>query len=169
MTRTLITAALATAMLAAPATADQLARAVGVEPGVYSTAELSLIRKAQEENDDLLYRTIVERAETRGAEVLSTQSIGASAGAGAGQAQLAPSLGVEPGAHSFAELARLKTAAVENDHQRIALVTEGSSEALSTQSVGTSTGKAQLARSLGVDPGDHSAAQLVRMHIDAHD
>ena len=169
MTRTRILAAAAVAVaatIAAPALAnDQLARSLGVEPGAHTTAELSLMRKAQEENDDLLHRTIVERAEGRGAEVLSTQSIGVSAG----HAQLARSLGVEPGTHSLAELTRLKTAMEEDDRQRIDLITEGGDEVVSTQSVGTSAGKAQLAASLGVNPEDYTTAQLAKMHIDAHD
>ena len=52
MTRTLI-AALAAATFAAPALAnDQLARSLGVEPGVYTTAELIQLKDAAEVSDN---------------------------------------------------------------------------------------------------------------------
>ena len=115
MTRTLITAALAAATLAAPAVAnDQLARSLGVEPGVYSVSELAQLKTAIEENNDQRVDLITGGT----GEVLSTQSPAGDFGAGQSD-QLARSLGVEPGVYSLSELAQLKTAMEENDHQRI--------------------------------------------------
>ncbi len=89
---------------AAPAFAnDQLARSLGLEPGVYSPAELAQIKGAIEnrETDNSFH---VQQLIGRGnSGVVSTQSVG-----GAGNAQLARSLGLEPGVYSDAELARIK-------------------------------------------------------------
>ena len=50
MTRSLVLAA-AVAALALPAAADQLAQSLGVPPGIYTTAELALMREARQEHD----------------------------------------------------------------------------------------------------------------------
>ncbi len=55
---------------------DQLAKSVGVEPGMYTTAELMWLIKAGEESDFALEQHILGG----GAEVVSTQSYGADDG-----------------------------------------------------------------------------------------
>lgn len=113
--RTLVLAALAGGLaLPALADTDQLARSLGVAPGLYSTAELSLLRQAREENDALLERRILAGAGDAQVGFLSDHSLGAEAPAaaaagatGAGHDQLAASLGVDGGAYSTAELAAM--------------------------------------------------------------
>lgn len=61
MTRSLALAA-AAAMLALPAGADQLARSLGVPPGVYTTAELILMRQARQDHDPQRRDWVVDRA-----------------------------------------------------------------------------------------------------------
>lgn len=168
MTHELIPAAIAAAMLATPALAsDQLAAATGVEPGVYSTAELVQMVQALEENDAQAYRFVKERD----AEIVSSQS--PSGEARPRNDQLAASAGVEPGIYSTAELTQMISALEENDSHAYRFVRDGGSEVVSSQSPGSvrsaNAGKNQLAASLGVDPDDDTLGQLAGMYIAAHD
>jgi hypothetical protein len=79
----------------------QLAAAAGVEPGVYSTAELMRMIAALEENDPQTYRF----ARDGGAEVVSSQSPDGIRPASAGKARLAAALGVEPDDYTINQLA----------------------------------------------------------------
>ena len=98
MTRIALTSALAIA-IAAPAFADtQLERQLGVEPGVYTSAELAAIKGSYD--SDTGYNFPV-----RGG-VVSTQSVGISAG----HAQLAAQLGLDANNYSVTELAAIKGA-----------------------------------------------------------
>lgn len=113
MRRTLTLAALA-ATLAMPALAnDQLARSLGVAPGVYSTAELSLLRQAREDHNTLLERRILESADVAQVGFLTDYSLGAERSAapaatvGAGHDQLARSLGMNGDDHTTAELSAM--------------------------------------------------------------
>ena len=113
MHRTLIASALAALALAAPALADeQLARSLGVEPGAYTLAELSLLRQARQENDAPLARRIEAGASADASRSsLSTFGIGTprTEGPSAGAArhrQLAASPGLDPAEHSLADLAQ---------------------------------------------------------------
>ena len=163
MTRNFIAAAIA-AVIAAPVMAsDQLAHAAGVEPGVYTTAELTRMIRALEENDATTYRFVRDS----GAEIVSSQS----PAIGGGTSQLARAAGVEPGTYSTAELIRMGRALEENDHSEYRFVRDGGMEVVSSQSPGArpSAGKAQLAAALGVDADDYTLGQLAGMYIDAHD
>ena len=161
MQRLILTAALALGTALPAAANDQLARSLGVEPGAYTTSELARLKTATEEND----HQRIDLITGGGSDVVSTQSVGV----GAGQAQLARSLDVEPGAYSLAELAQLKTAMEENDEQRIDFITDGGGDVVSTQSVRVRYGQDQIAASLGVDAEDYTAAELARMFFDAYD
>jgi hypothetical protein len=163
MTRTFIAAAIATAIAAPAMASDQLAHAAGVEPGVYSTAELTRMIRALEENDAQTYRFVRDG----GAEIVSSQS----PAIGGANAQLARAAGVEQGVYSTAELTRMVRALEENDARTYRFVRDGSMEIVSSQSPGTSPsdGKARLAASLGVDADDYTLGQLAGMYIDAHD
>lgn len=142
MKRIVLTTAIALG-LAAPAFAnDQLARSLGVEPGVYSTAELAKIKNASEltGND---------------ARVFIGDSLGFAATDNAGAVQLANSLGVAPGDYSVAELAILKQAAEKTDNE--SRVFFGDSLGFAATS---NPGADQIAASLGVEPGKYTVAQL---------
>ncbi len=139
--------------LAAPALAEpQLARSLGVEPGAYTNVELIQLRRAIEENDDQLIELIT------GGDVARTVN-----GASAGQAQLARSLGVEPGAYSTSDLIALRSALEENDDQRVRDITN--TDVVSTQN-GVSPGQAQLASTLGVDADAHTTASLALLYLE---
>lgn len=128
MTRRLVIMAIAAATLAAPALAnDHLARSLGVEPGLYTTAELARMRTAAEENDTLTYRTIERRGlERTGSPFLASRNTPSDWRPGAATSEVP---------------------------------TAGSTHA----------GKERLAAAMGVDPDDHSMAELAAMFIDAHD
>lgn len=73
--------------------------------------------------------------------------------------QVALSLGVEPGQYSQAELARLKGAKDAGEWDQVAaLKAMFDSDVVSTQSVDD-----QIARNLGVEPGQYSQAELARI------
>jgi hypothetical protein len=168
MTRMFIAAAIATTAFATPTLAsDQLAAAAGVEPGVYSTAQLIQMISALEEGDTAAYRFVRDG----GGEVVSSQS--PFGDAQPRNAQLAAAAGVEPGAYSTAELARMIAALEENDSQTYRFVRDGGAEVVSSQSPDgirpASAGKARLAAALGVEPDDYTINQLAGMYIGAHD
>ena len=70
--------------------------------------------------------------------------------------QLERSLGVEPGVYSFSELAAIKGSFDTDTGYNI----PEAGSVVSTQSVGSSGAKAQLAASLGVNAEDYSFAEL---------
>ena len=88
--------------------------------------------------------------------------------------QLAASVGVEPGRYTLTELVELKAAMDDDDATRIAFLTRDRRALTSTQSIdpapsqgtGISPGQRQLARSMGVDPAEYSAAELAAMKLD---
>ena len=113
--RALALAALA-GTLAAPALAnDQLALSLGVQPGVYSTAELSLLRQAREDENPVLERRILEAAGAGQVGFLSDHSLGAEEAApaaapatlGVGHDRLAASLGLDGDAYTTQELSAI--------------------------------------------------------------
>ena len=162
MKNLIITTALALAV-AAPAFAnDQLARSLGVEPGVYTTADLATIKGVREGGvtTDRETANVLQILFSQG--VVSTQSMGAS-----GNAQLAQSLGLNAGDFTTAELATIKGVVEQratDDAGSIAYLTgHGGNGVISTQSVGISAGHAQLASNLGLDPAEYSFAELAEI------
>ena len=119
MFRTLAIAAIAAALAAPAFASDQLARSLGVEPGVYSTAELAELKHARANDDHATVFEITRRGGTEVGRGVSSKSFDA------GSAQLARSLGVEPGRFSTAELATLKSAVDSDDHSTIRFILDG--------------------------------------------
>lgn len=74
-----------------------------------------------------------------------------------GEAQLAAAVGVEPGAYSASELARLETFQRENDAQGIEVILSRSNAAVANTDT---VGLRQFALTLGVEPGKYTAAEL---------
>ena len=133
--RTALAAAAALA-IAAPATAaTQLERTLGVEPGAYSTAELLQLRSAIDDNEQHRIEYILEQQGR--ADAAATRS--------------ATSL-------TTAERTVIGSALENNDFTRARFVAENG---LDTEADVSDAGKAQLATSLGVDPVEHSLAELV--------
>jgi hypothetical protein len=140
---------------AAPAFANaQLARSLGLEPGVYTIAELSAIKGATEERATDNRDFVASLVARTGGGVVSTQSVGASN-------QLAANLGLDAGDFTAAQLATIKGVteerATDNRDFLASLVSRTGGGVVSTQSVGASS---QLAANLGLDGRDFTAAQL---------
>ncbi|MEL6169169.1 MAG: hypothetical protein AAFR35_10790 [Pseudomonadota bacterium] len=155
MKTTVIASVLAVA-LAAPAFAnDQLSRSLGVEPGALTVSELAVLKNAID-NDDNNVQFDAIRAGLTG-DVVSTQSFGAAA-------QLAASVGVEPGALSVQELAVIKNATDNADDNRALASIRGAltGDVVSTQS-GISAGHAQLAAQFDVDPTVYSVTDILEL------
>jgi hypothetical protein len=103
MIRIILRSALALA-IAAPAFAnDQLAQNLGLEPGVYSNAELATIKGVREGASNSDADTAASLEALYADSVISTQSVQGSSGN-----QLARFLGVDPADYSMAELAVMK-------------------------------------------------------------
>ena len=81
---------------------DQLARQLGVEPGVYTLAELTEIKAAQDDNDPLRLKAAMGRA--GGDVIVSTQSIAPVAGM---NEQLGRAIRVDSTDYTTSELAAL--------------------------------------------------------------
>lgn len=153
MKRTLIASAPALALvaaLAAPAFADsQLENTLGVEPGVYTTAELVAIKGSRDSDTGF-------NIPNRDGAVVSTQSTGFSAS----HIALANAVGVNPADYSTAELVGIKGSF---DSDTGFNVSERGG-VVSTQSVGISAGHAQLAANAGVNAADYSVAEILALN-----
>lgn len=158
MKRIILTTALALAV-AAPAFAnDQLARSLGVEPGVFTSAELATLKGLRDSgvSKDRETANVFEGIFSRG--MVSTQNVGAS-----GNVQLARDLGVNAGDFTAAELATIKGITEQratDDADFFRYVSDHANGVVSTQSFGISAGHAQLANDLGLDADEYSLAEL---------
>ncbi|MEQ3625225.1 MAG: hypothetical protein ABNH26_10950 [Celeribacter sp.] len=158
MTTNFITAGIAAlvTLTAIPASADtaQLARSVGVEPGVYSTAQLVELQglTAEEGNQFRVNQILSNPAGNTATRDTTTARIG-------NTAQLAASVGVEPGTYSLDQLTALVGAQGEGDEQaRVNALREGDAATATS-----STNAVQLAASLGVEPGAYTLNQLTQL------
>jgi hypothetical protein len=158
--KTLTLATFVALAAAAPSFANtQLARALGIEPGTLSTAELATLKGLREGGASTDRDTADTLAALFSRGVVSTQSVGA-----AGNVQLGASLGLVPTAYTTAELATIKgiteeRATADASHAAF-LAAQGSNGFASTQSVDTAGRHAQLASLLKVDPSNYSLAEL---------
>ena len=132
MKRFALTSALILAFAAPGFANEQLARNLGVEPGVYETHELIQLAQAREDGN----RTLEAYILGGGAEVVSTQSFETTVS----NDQMARSLGVEPGMYSTPELILLAKAREDGDKMREKHILGGGVEVVSTQSFGYSAG-----------------------------
>ncbi|MCR8724030.1 hypothetical protein [Frigidibacter sp. ROC022] len=138
----------------------QLALALGVEPGVYTTDQLIRLNNARQENDAETTRFILA---SPGGYLSSTDSATVSPG----EAQLALSLGVEPGAYSLADLTRLEQARQDNDAETERAILTG--EVHNPVSEAVTPAKEQLAATVGVNPADYTLAELTAMNAALYD
>lgn len=147
------------ASLAAPAFAgsgkDQLAALAGVTADNYSVSELVRLDAAEKSGDATTSNYI--KAAANGNVISSQSSISA------GQAQLAASVGVEPGALTQAQLIQLDQALRDGDATKANyIIDQAHADTVSSQST-TATGDAQLAALVGVEPGSLTRAQMIRL------
>ncbi|PWJ16219.1 hypothetical protein [Jannaschia seohaensis] len=138
-------------------TAEQIAGHLGVEPDAYTLSELTrlncLVESASTEaerqrllSDPLSMEPTVDTGTTQGDE------------------QIAASLGVNAGDYTTSQLALLKTLS-EDDSCNVGDI-EAFAAGGEQVTVGSARAKLQLATSLGVDPSEHTLAELVKMRFD---
>lgn len=97
-----LTTALVVAATAPALANDQLARSLGVEPGLLTTAQLVQVKASVDNaNDNRVAKELIERFTSGDVSTMST-------GISAGHAQLAANLGLDPAEYSLAELAGIK-------------------------------------------------------------
>ena len=148
MNRTLILSALVAAIAAPALASTQLERQLGVEPGVYTTAELVAIKGSFDSDTGFNFPA-------RDGAVVSSQSTGFSAG----HIALAAQVGVNPADYTTAELVGIKGSFDTDTGFNVA----PRGDVVSSQSVGISAGHAKLAESLGVNPADYTLNQLAQI------
>lgn len=154
-------AALAGVALPVPnASSDaQLAASAGVQPGVYTAAELQAIIDAKRDNDSRKAAFYVSGA-NRAAPAANTE--------GAGLDQLAQAAGVQPGQYTQAELVGIIEARKENDAVQLNFWLTHANRATPDANP-SNPGKVQLAKTLGVNPDDYTMADLVLMQSSISD
>ncbi|MDV7144552.1 hypothetical protein R3X27_17885 [Tropicimonas sp. TH_r6] len=151
MNRILLTTALALTLAGPALASDQLARSLGVEPGVYSTSELIALRSALENDEQATARAILSGDVTKGA-------VGS-------PAQFAASVDVDD-SYSLADVAALRSAESDDEQAAANFIREsgGVTKGVTTSTKsGVSAGQAQLAASLGVNPTEYSLSELVKL------
>lgn len=142
---------------------DQLAASLGVEPNRYSLSQLTLLKSLRsEDNNGFWISEVLEHPEGEGGNLITHHRTELDKDA-AGWQSLARSLGVAPGQYSPQELVQLKSAISDDDQPRIAFIKSGGSAASNRERSQGSDGAAQLARSLGLEPGLYSLGQLTRL------
>lgn len=137
MTSKALFAALALSLTAGAALAQsinpgvaQLAAQAGVEPGLYSQAQLIRLIDAQQDNQNAEVDYILANPEgpvavSRGVTEGTTLSqANAAGGVNAGVAQLAAQAGVQPGLYSQAQLIQLISARQDNDDSLVRFIME---------------------------------------------
>lgn len=129
----------------------QLALAAGVEPGSLSKADLLALIEAKRDNDSAATAFYLSGAN-------QSSNVGND---NAGAAQLALSLGVEPGRFTTAELLEIQDAKRENDQFRINAILSGATRDSGDR--GVTAGKVQLAALVGVNAADYTLAELIAM------
>ena len=148
MNRTLILSALVAAIAAPALASTQLERQLGVEPGVYTTAELVAIKGSFDSDTGFNFPA-------RDGAVVSSQSTGFSAG----HIALAAQVGVNPADYTTAELVGIKGSFDTDTGFNVA----PRGDVVSSQSVGISAGHAQLAAVEGVNPAEYSVAEILAL------
>ena len=145
--KTIILSAALAAFVAAPSFAnDQLARSLGVEPGVYTLSQLIELKDAAEQTGNE-------------GSVFFGDGVAFAAGSNAGAVQLANTLGVDAGRYSVNELARIKNAAEFTDIEGDIFL--GNGPAFASSAVD------QLAASLGVAGEGYSLTELAQLKVNA--
>ena len=91
------------------------------------------------------------------------------ASANVGKDQFAATLGVNPDLYTMSELIRLDDALGENDLTTARAILDGDIRPNGSDVPVVNAATVQLAASLGVDPADHTPAELARMHTDRFD
>ncbi|PRY26579.1 hypothetical protein CLV78_101679 [Aliiruegeria haliotis] len=141
---------------------DQLARSLGVEPGQFTTAELTRLKAAIDEDDDVRIRFIT----SDGIDARVSSQTG---GNSSGHNQLAASLGVDPDRYTTAQLVQIRQAVNDDQYPQVRFLKANDRlkvATLSTTNVRANGGHVQMARSLGVDPSRYTTAELTQMRGD---
>ncbi|SFP87901.1 hypothetical protein SAMN04488047_1162 [Tranquillimonas alkanivorans] len=133
---------------AATAQSDQLARAAGVPPGVYSSNELMRIREAQERNNRHQLRYYLEHRNRAPAATAGAEMLGRSAG-------------LDAAGRRSGDIFRLLNAREENDTLTVRRISEGTRSDV----MGTIASKSQLAAPSHLSPAEHSIAELFRQRM----
>lgn len=139
----------------------QLAASAGVSAEGFTQAQLIRLIQAQEDNDR---ETIAFILSQRSSDISRSDMGGVTPGA----AQLAASLGVEPGRYTVNELIRLERAVEANDDETINFILSGTIREQAGETT-ANAGALQLAALLGVNAADYSLSELTALYTARYD
>jgi hypothetical protein len=135
----------------------QHAAALGVDPALFTEADLVALGRAMAENDATTVAWLKNRAIGRGVTTTPQST-------NPGHLQHAASLGVDPALFSEADLVALDRAMDDNDAVTVAwLKNRAIGRGVTTTPQSTNPGHVQHAASLGVDPALFSEADLMAL------
>ena len=161
-TRTIL--ATVVALGAAPVLADGVsqgaamqASVLGVQPGVYTIAQLVDLRDARTSADLQRINFILDNP---GGTTVSTSG---NDSVSSGDAQLALSLGLKPGAYTTNEMQNIQWYLRHDNMEGARAILNHDVRDTVDDSGVVNPGKAQLAASLGLDPADYTTAQLAAL------
>lgn len=140
--------------------ADMFARTLGLQPGEYTMAEMINIKEARRENDDEAERFYLSKGNRKALNFADSVT--------QGEAQMAHALNLPHGDYSVAEMIAIREARRENDDEAERFYLSGTNRKASNPAEVVTSGEAQLAASLGVDPAQYTLAELARLYADAN-
>lgn len=125
----------------------QLAASAGVEPGVYTTAQMIQIIEARREGDTRQLAFLLAQSSPVATRTDFTATITSGA----------------PEGLSVVEQIQLQEARRENDRTAETFILTGTNRRSPLDASAVTPGEAQLAALIGVDPGDYTLAELIAM------
>ena len=125
----------------------QLAARAGVEPGLYTTAQMIQIIEARRDGDMRQVAFVLSQSNS-----VATRADVTTAGTF-----------VSPEGLSTVEEIQLQEARRENEHGTEAFILSGSNRQVPLPASAVTSGEAQLAAVIGVDPADYTLAELTAM------
>jgi hypothetical protein len=156
---TLAALALSTGIASANPGHDQHAATLGVDPAVFTEAELALLGDAVSEGDMVMVAFLKSKA---GAGMVGSDTVG--------HAQHAAIVGVDPAAFTEAEVTELGNAIREGDVTRVAyLKSKGDRPVVFSFGETVNPGKQMLADIAGVNVNDYTLSQLIEMTNSSQD
>ena len=170
LNKTIITAAVlavtagAAAAMDAPSPGEvQLANLAGVEPGVYSVADLIRLDDSYRETNSAQEQRFILDEGRDGIAGRANSGFGAIS-TSAGAVHNAATVNVDGGIYTTGEIALIDAAdGVTNDRHFVAFVKDGGLRDNTANVTSSSPAAQQLAGALGLDAGDFTLSQLVRL------
>jgi hypothetical protein len=154
LTPALVAVALTTSAFAADPSSDaQSAALAGVQPGVYTAAELQNILAAQQEGDRARLEFFLSHTNRAQADANSRLATG----------QLAASAGVPSGEYTRFEASNIIDARLDGDQDTLNYYLSHENRKPAAPASAVTATEARIAKALGLDPTQYTLAELVAL------